>query len=72
MMVDLEELTELVELDQKCNGFKNMNVYLPSSLPTLHVGGTQFAQLDFKVVDSLTGSELTEIGHWSMQIECYM
>jgi len=25
MMVDLEELTELVELDQKCNGFKDMH-----------------------------------------------
>ncbi len=33
MMVDLEELTELVELDEKCNGFKNMQLL---KLATLH------------------------------------
>jgi hypothetical protein len=53
------------------SGYGQMSVYLPSTLTQLDTGGTQFGQLNFKVVDSLTGDDLTEIGHWSMQIECY-
>jgi hypothetical protein len=53
------------------SGYGAMCVYQPSTLASLDAGGIQFAQLNFRVCDSLTGDELPEIGHWSMQIECF-
>ena len=53
------------------SGYGTMCVYQPSTLASLDTGGTQFAQLDFRVCDSLTGDEIPEIGHWSMQIEVF-
>jgi hypothetical protein len=53
------------------SGYGSMCVYQPSTLALLDAGGVQFSQLDFRVCDSLTGNMLPEIGHWSMQLECF-
>jgi hypothetical protein len=52
-------------------GYGNMNVFIPPVLSTLDIGGTSLSQLNFKIVDSLDGRELKELGHWSMQIEVF-
>ena len=53
------------------NGHGQMSVYMPTTLHDVHIGGGQFGQLEFTVVDSLTGRELNEMSHWSMQLEFF-
>jgi hypothetical protein len=52
-------------------GYGNMNIFIPPVLSHLDIGGTSLSQLNFKIVDSLDGREIKELGHWSLQIECF-
>ena len=54
------------------SGHGSMSFFLPVNLTPLDTGGMSFNQLNFQVLDSWTGDPLTEIGPWSMQIECYL
>jgi hypothetical protein len=53
------------------SGHGSMSFFLPTTLTPLDTGGLSFAQLSFLLCDSWTGEPLTDIGHWSMQIECF-
>jgi hypothetical protein len=51
------------------SGFGSMVVYAPSSLYNIDLMGTNIGQLDFRVCDSMTGRELSELSHWSIELE---
>ena len=53
------------------SGFSQMVVYNPMPQATLDMGGTTLSQLNFKVCDALDGRVLTELSHFSIQIECF-
>ena len=52
-------------------GHGSMSFFLPTTLSQLDTGGLSFAQLTFILCDSWSGEPLTDIGHWSMQLECF-
>jgi len=53
------------------SGHGSMSFFLPTTLTPLDTGGLSFAQLSFLLCDSWSGDPLTDIGHWSMEIECF-
>jgi hypothetical protein len=51
------------------NGFGNMEVYSPFSPFVIECGGQTLSTLDIRVVDTVSGMSITELSHWSMELE---